>query len=85
MRSITIHNLDDELMEKIERMSRETGMSLNKTIKRLLSQVLLGPEDKIGERRHSLAEFSGIWSEEESAAIKEYVNENRKVDMGDWK
>lgn len=83
MKSITIHNLEDRLAKRIEQKAKESGLSLNKTIKRLLAQALgLPPAGQ--DHSPDFEEFLGIWSQEEFDAFQNQTAEFEKVDSTDW-
>jgi hypothetical protein len=73
MKSITIHDLGDELAQRIEKYAEERSLSLNKSIKLILRSAL-----GLAAPRAAYADFSdlcGVWSvaeaEEFEAAIAE--------------
>ena len=83
MKSITIHNLDDRTAKLIELKARESGLSLNKTIKRLLHKALgISPEGN--DPREDFREFLGVWSEEEFDQFQKGTTDFGKVDQEDW-
>lgn len=65
MKSITIHNLDTVVAQKIQQMASEMGLSQNKLIKRLLRQSL-GLSDTPTEM-NNFEKFCGCWSEQAAA------------------
>ncbi len=84
MKSITIHDLDEALEAGIEEKAREEGLSLNKTVKKLLREALgLAPGGN-GDRRADFAEFCGGWSKAEAKEFEKKTRELRKVDLRDW-
>lgn len=84
MRSITLHNLDDELIAEIEKRAKLEGNSLNKTIKSLLKNAL-GIEEK-EDHSEDFKEFFGIWSEEEYQEFHRALKETGAEDINpdDW-
>jgi len=58
MKSITVHNLDEKTAILIEQKAKETGLSLNKTIKLLLRQAL-GVSYRESSRSHFWSPFQG--------------------------
>ncbi len=84
MKSITIHNLDDALQALITERAQAEGLSLNKTIKKLLSQALgLDPNDN-GDPKADFTEFSSLWSKADCKQFEERTKEFRQVDAQDW-
>ena len=85
MKSITIHNLDERLAKLIEKKARESGTSLNKTIKKLLSQAL-GLTPKVdAAKSDEFLDLSGVWDENDFQDFNKNVGDLGKVDPEDWK
>lgn len=84
MKSITIHGIDDPLAELIKSKAQSEGLSINKTVKKLLEESLgVKPRNK-GKHRCDFEEFSGIWSESERIEFEERTDELRNVNNEDW-
>jgi predicted HicB family RNase H-like nuclease len=83
MKSITIHNLDDELDALIREKSKKEGKSLNKTIQSLLKQSL-GLQKEKNDYRNEYIEFFGIWTEEDEKEFMKNTAELNQVNSGDW-
>lgn len=56
MKSITVHQLDEELLNGIEKLANEHSASLNRTIKQLLRQAL-----GLGNEKKAAVDFSDSW------------------------
>ncbi len=84
MKSITIHNLDDSLEAMIQERAREEGLSLNKTVKKLLRKALGLEPDGNGDRKADFAPFCGVWSKADAADFEKKTEDLRKVDPRDW-
>ena len=84
MKSITIHNIDEPLAELIKSKARSEGLSVNKTIKKIL-ETSLGVKPRGSDtKRSDFEEFCGVWSETDLAEFEERTKEFRKVDSEDW-
>lgn len=84
MKSITIHNLDTELARHIEMEARTQGLSLNKTIKDLLSKALGLTHRK--QKKNDFSKFVGTMSAKEADMLNAYIEkEFEKIDEEDWK
>ena len=84
MKSITIHGIDDPLAELIKSKAQSEGLSINKTVKKLLEESLgVKPRNK-GKNRSDFEEFLGIWSESERIEFEERTDELRYVNYEDW-
>lgn len=82
MKSITIHNLDAELARHIEQEARSQGLSLNKTIKNLLSKALGFTHKQI--IKNDFSEFVGTMSAQEAERINKALKDFEKIDEEDW-
>lgn len=84
MKSMTIHNIDGELVKLIENKAQAEGLSINKTIKKLLETALgvkLTPEKK---NWNDFQEFCGLWTQEDSYTFEEKTIDTRTIDPEDW-
>lgn len=84
MKSLTIHGIDDQLAERLERQAREAGVSFNKLIKALLAQAL-GLSKTAPDRRKDFEAFCGAWTAKDRAAFLAGIRELDQVDSEDWK
>jgi hypothetical protein len=82
MGSITIHDIDDTLNERLTVEARRRRMSKNALIKQLLAEKVGIPLD--GAYADDYREFLGLWTAEEHAAFEKTQVENATVDPGDW-
>ena len=84
MKSITIHNLDDPLDTLIREKAKSQGLSLNKTIKKLLAESLgLHPKDD-KERQKDFLDLCGSWSKQEASNFTKRIKDLEKIDPEDW-
>ena len=85
MKSITIHNLDDELDKEIREKAKNQGTSLNKTIKRLLEKALGLKSTKEPNHKDEFTDLFGVWSEEDYLEFSESTEDFNISDPEDWK
>ncbi len=84
MKSITIHSLDDVLAQKIAMLAEEKEMSLNRTIKMILSDAL-STSGRKQQREQNFYDLCGVWSNEEKQKFDAYTNQEfGRVDPKDW-
>lgn len=84
MKSITIHKLDPDLAEQLEKRAKREGSSVNQTVKRLLRAALgLRKPDPV-DHRDDFMDLFGSWTAEEAAAFEARVAETRAIDANDW-
>ena len=84
MKSITIHKIDGPLSELIKSKARSEGLSINKTVKKILEESLGVKPRSGGAFRHDFEEFYGIWSDTELAEFNERTVDLNKIDPEDW-
>ena len=86
MKSLTIHGIDDVLDRKLKIRSIKGRLSLNKTIKNLLSESL-GVSGRKSEPDHSddFTGFLGKWSKNDVAQQNKSLEYSRSVNMEEWK
>ncbi|MBL7792834.1 MAG: hypothetical protein JNK77_10950 [Saprospiraceae bacterium] len=83
MKSLTIHNIDADLANAIERMAKSAGLSQNKVIKALLRKALSISE---GEKtKRDVSAFFGIWTQKEANDFDEAIKFFDQIDEEMWK
>ena len=84
MKSITIHGLEKHLEDMIKSKAKAEGLSINKTIKKLLEEALGVKPKQMSSHRGDFLEFFGVWSEEEFEEFEKRTASLRKIDPEDW-
>lgn len=85
MRAITLRNIPPETAQEVERKARDWGLSLNKTVLRILEGALgVGKRDPEEPRHHDLDELYGVWSTEEAEELDQALAEQRRIDAELW-
>ena len=85
MKSITIHGLQDPLDTLIRKQAKKQGLSLNKTIKKLLAESLgLKPKKEVDHRMEFMDLF-GVWTEEDLEEFSRAVQDFEEIDEEEWK
>ena len=70
-------------MALIEKRSRETGLSLNKTIKLLLAEAVgLNP---VGREKNTFEEFCGVWDDSDLKEFEQATHDFSEINPTDWK
>jgi len=82
MGSITIHDLDVTLDQKLTEEAKRSRKSKNQFIKEALSRSLGLPVS--GRYADDYREFCGLWSSAERNAFDAFQAENARIDVGDW-
>ena len=83
MKSITIHGMDPDLAIRLERSARESGLSLNKAIKKLLAGAL-GVAPAGADRRRNFQDLCGKWSKDQAKEFRQAVSDFERVEPEDW-
>ena len=84
MKSITIHGIDEQLANLIKSKAESEGLSINKTVKKLL-EVSLGVKPQIDKKNlDDFKEFCGIWTQSDLNEFEEKTADLRKIDDRDW-
>lgn len=84
MSSISIHNLDLSIEQKVKQLAEEKQQSINKTVKEILEERFKTPACKNGNRKR-FEKFCGIWSDQEYETFCEATEDFDKVEEEDWK
>jgi hypothetical protein len=84
MKSMTIHGIDAQLAELIKSKAESEGLSINKTIKKLL-ETSLGIKPRPPQKNlDDFKEFCGIWTEAELKEFEEKTSDTSVIDPEDW-
>ncbi len=84
MKSITIHGLDDPLNTLIREEAKKQGMSLNKTIKKLLAESLGIATTSNDDHKKDFLDLFGTWRPEEARDFARRLGDFEKIDSEDW-
>ncbi len=83
MKSITIHGLDNATDNLIREKAKKDGLSLNKTMKKLLRKAL-GLNENGKDHRDDFVEFLGKWSNSDVIEFQKQTKDLSEVNIGDW-
>ncbi len=84
MKSITIHGIDDPLAKLIKSKALSEGLSINKTVKKLLEESLGVKPRNNTINRSDFEDFCGIWSESDRTEFEDKTKDLRHVNYEDW-
>jgi len=85
MKVITLRNMPPKVEQLIERRSEETGLSLNKTVIRILEESIEASSGPSAAHRHDyLDDLFGIWSDEEAREFDAILAEQRRIEPEMW-
>lgn len=84
MKSITIHGLEDPLDTLIREKAKSQGLSLNKTIKKLLAESLGVSPKSVKDRKSDFLDLFGKWSQKEARQFSTQIADLEKIDPEDW-
>ncbi|MCI5149667.1 MAG: hypothetical protein D3916_09815 [Candidatus Electrothrix sp. MAN1_4] len=83
MKSITIHDIDNDLFRKISEKSKKYGLSQNRTVKFILQNTLLS--DKKAAKREMFSDLFGKWTKAEKMEFDKNIKDLEEVNESDWK
>lgn len=86
MKAITLRNIPAEIAQRLEELSTSLGLSLNKTVLKLLEERLV-PEKPapLGTRRYDdLDHLVGTWTKEEAEEFNRNLFEERQIEPEIW-
>ena len=84
MKSISIHGLDDKLDKRIKQKANKEGLSLNKTIKKLLEEALGINKKKKQCNNEEFLDFFGVWNARDEKAFDSATADFEKIDPGEF-
>ncbi len=84
MKSITIHGIDEPLAKLIKSKARSEGLSINKTLKKVLEESLgVKPADR-STHLSDFDEFCGMWKDKDLSEFENKTKEFGRIDPEDW-
>jgi len=83
-KSISIHGLDEEMVQLINERAKSAGTSVNKVVKELLSKALGTGNDK-KEHREEFLDLFGVWTEADERQFEEAIRDLEAVRAEEWK
>ena len=86
MNQLTVRGFDDELAERIRRLAKRDGTSLNQAALKLLRKGagLADPAQKVDTVGASLDLLIGSWSDDEAAELDAALEEFEVIDEAAW-
>ena len=84
MKSITVHGIDDQMDALLRDRAGNEGLSLNKTIKKLLAQSLGIKPVASDAKKKEFMEFFDTWSEDEALEFLNNTKDLGEVDEEEW-
>ena len=87
MNQLTVRGFDDELAERIRRVAKRDGTSLNQAALKLLRKGagLADPAQKADTVGAALDHLIGSWSDDEAAELDAVLQEFEVIDEGAWR
>ena len=85
MKVITLRNIPSEVALLIETRRQQSGLSLNKTVIRLLEESLCVSGSPGSPKRYrDLDDLAGTWTGKEAREFDEILAEQRRIDPEMW-
>jgi len=85
MKSITIHGLDENLDRAIRSLAEREGLSMNKTIKKVLRSALGLDDQGKATRREQFTDLFGTWTKQDLVEFQENTADFSQIDSSDWR
>jgi len=85
MKSITIHGLEEPLWSLVKSKAEFEGLSLNKTIKKLLEKSLGISRPEENNRKNEFKQFLGCWSKHDLDEFNTAISDIEQINPKDWK
>ena len=87
MNQLTVRGFDDELAERIQRLAKRDGTSLNQAALKLLRKGagLADPAQRADTVGSSLDHLIGTWGENEAAELDAALEEFKVIDEAAWR
>ena len=82
MKSLTIHNIEEDVYKVLKKQATEQGTSLNKLIKKYLRQAL--GLDKSQTKKRDVSFLVGSMSDEELKEFNEAISVFDQIDESEW-
>ena len=76
---LTIRNVPDEVADRLKRLSRERGSSVNSTVLELLARAV-----DVRSRRARLEEYA-TWTDEDAEDFDDALSAQRVIDAELWR
>lgn len=85
LKPVTLRNLPEPVAAAILQRAERDGLSLNRTVARVLEEAL-APYAQMGPREyHDLDDLMGTWSRVEAEAFDRALGEQREVEADLWR
>lgn len=86
MKTISIHNIDDNMANLIQDRAKADGLSVSKEVKKLLRQALgIKPQADQTSRRAEYEEFLGLWDDKDEKEFRNATRGFERIDKDDWR
>ncbi len=85
MAQITLRGMDPEIEQKIRRIARESGKSLNRVILDMIYQFAGFRKEDKKPPAHSLRQLAGGWSESDASQPSQPIKPCKQIDEEMWK
>lgn len=87
MHAISIHNVEDEIFEKLQARADLLDLSINQLVKRMIRFALAMEDgkpkvDERAEKNRILDQICGSWTEEDAKVFDALVE--RKIEPEEW-
>jgi hypothetical protein len=85
MKSITIHGIDEPVLKLLKTHARNSGESLNMTVKKMLEKSLGVSSSQTQPHRKDFEAFCGVWGNEEKKDFEKSIADFENIEDSEWK
>ena len=85
MGQITLRGIDPEIENRVRKISKSTGKSLNRVIQEIIYQHIGGDQKTKKPAAYSLRKLAGGWSEQEASDFFASVQSFDRIDETMWR
>jgi plasmid stability protein len=85
LKPVTLRNLPEEVAAAIVRRAERDGLSLNRTVARVLEEAVAPYARQETRVYHDLDALLGTWSRAEAEAFERALGDQREVDPDLWR
>ena len=84
MKSFTIHGVEKPLTDLIKAKAESEGLSINKTIKKILEEYLGVKPQPERKNLRDFKMFCGLWTKDDLNEFENKTSDLREIDDADW-
>ena len=84
MKTLTVRGVEEPLAALIRAKAKSEGLSINKTIKKLLEECLGVKPQPDRKNLRGFETFCGLWTKDDLNEFEKKTSDLREIDDADW-